>query len=467
MDSSQKTTVEVQAVKTKNETISWAISGQAASTEIERRSSVPVDGNSELVVESTFVPDNREDVERFFRSDEFYKDNEEALNILMKKCVLRLRGDAVTSEPSVSVVDISEEIGRLTSADTQADLVRRVAKIVRILEGEYFYFTMVRLDENSREPIFHKNLSNVPPEIAQIYITNKWYATDPFLIHAKLKNEPIVSSHLGLLENLSGSWRRMGELGRANGLCSWLACPVHGANPLVYGVLRVANARLPKDGGETPLLRSSLLFRAIATEIFQWLVRRELVMVRKLYGLNQDELKALQLYHEGGTADDIACALNMSKRDLYKSVYRSINAKMNCRNISEAARLAVRAGLIPPFIGKKVVHVVHHPRWGVYLGSEWGMPFWSKVNPVPHRDAVGFETSLAAEEFVRSINGTINADDYAIARVEVDQTTTLVLEDLCVKAGLPPWTDSSINLTSAPDESTTPGSLDDPSPTYH
>jgi DNA-binding CsgD family transcriptional regulator len=338
------------------------------------------------------------------------------------------------------------QIFQLQVCKSQADLITQAEAIVEMLGGEEFFFTTVRLAEGSMQPAHYWNLlsGGVVP-FFQEYLRKKWFAADPSLIHAARESAHGVSSDVGLLENLSGSWREMGDAARRSGLCSWVICPVHVADPLEFGVLRVATSILPSDNGEEKLLRSLPVFRALASEIFEWKRRDARNRALRSSKLTATELAILQAFDRGSTTRDIAAGLGMKPRDFYQQVLPAISEKTGTNSIKGAVRYALSEGLLPPLAGRKMVHVVYAERWGVYLGEAYGVALWSKVNPDPDpdRDAFAFVHAFEATAFIAGLHpGHPEASlQYQVLRVEVGQTATSAPMSACIAAGVPAWGD--------------------------
>jgi hypothetical protein len=81
--------------------------------------------------------------------------------------------------------------------------------------------------------------------------------------------------------------------------------------------------------------------------------------------------------------------------------------------------------------------VLYHEEMGVYLGSCFGLGFWSKLDPVGQEAAVTFEDSVQATEAMKRWD-SIPEDVRAVPVSNIDEYGYASI-DACVKAGLPAW----------------------------
>ena len=343
------------------------------------------------------------------------------------------RGDSVT-----------DKIQTLAGITSEAKLSRTILELINPLGASAFVAMYVSSDPQTHQPRTHVALVAGDNGFLQVYAQKRWFAIDPFLTHAAASNTPMYSSTIGLLENLTGSWRDMGVAARSYGLCSWAGFPTHRPGTNDFGILYIASPTLPADGGEHPFQENTVYLRGLAAEIFDWQLAARRAQDLNDRNLNARDLRVLKAVAAGNTAKDIALALDISERDVLKRVFPEVVAKARTRNIRDAARYAADRGLLPTLDGKKVVHVAVSDIHGVYLGTLFGAPFWSKINPSGIRDAFAFATETEAREILSSVG--IN-DGYRFVRVEVDQSADTVAEEICVAFGLPGWNDSNVPST--------------------
>lgn len=94
--------------------------------------------------------------------------------------------------------------------------------------------------------------------------------------------------------------------------------------------------------------------------------------------------------------------------------------------------------------GTKVVVIVEKDL-GIYLGSFWGMGFWSKLDPVGQPSATCFENKEEAMKHIASWGPSDVKRDYTFHEVELTERHGQALYASiasCVKAGLEGWVDT-------------------------
>jgi Autoinducer binding domain len=117
---------------------------------------------------------------------------------------------------------------------------------------------------------------------------------------------PFFSSDVGLLENLSGSWREMGEAARHFGMGSWIVMPAHHPAAHRFGAFYAANNHLPSENGEEPLRKNRLIFQLLAAELLNWYARQEKALALKNSGLTTLDLQILNAIARGEPLESIA-----------------------------------------------------------------------------------------------------------------------------------------------------------------
>ncbi len=80
-------------------------------------------------------------------------------------------------------------------------------------------------------------------------------------------------------------------------------------------------------------------------------------------------------------------------------------------------------------------YVAYSPSWGVYLGSCFGLGFWSKQEPCGQDSAVAFVSSDECREFSASLDHPPPVDTLVV-EVQTEDCFWARREE-CVKAGLP------------------------------
>ncbi|AEA65463.1 hypothetical protein bgla_1p0580 (plasmid) [Burkholderia gladioli BSR3] len=353
------------------------------------------------------------------------------------------------AKPAVKTEPARDPLQTLAAVRSEAELRRTISELTTRLGAVAFCAMYVNFDPQTRQPRTHVALVDGDRGFFQLYVQRRWFAIDALLTHALASNRPIYSSTTGLLENLQGSWYDMGVAARQHGLCSWAGFPTHRPGTHDFGVLYLASPVLPADGGERPFQESAMYLRGLAAEIFDWQLAARRARDIEACDFNSRDLRVLKAVAAGNTAKDIASVLELSERDVLKRIFPEVVAKSGSRNIRDAARYAADRGLLPTLDGKKLVYVAVSDLLGVYLGSHFGKPLWSKPDPAARPGAFAFATETEGREIL----GSIGVDTgYRFVGVEVEQSAETVSEEACMAFGLPGWSVCNTSAKVAPAE---------------
>lgn len=82
--------------------------------------------------------------------------------------------------------------------------------------------------------------------------------------------------------------------------------------------------------------------------------------------------------------------------------------------------------------------VIFEESQGVFLGSMWGLGFWSKLETGGQTHAVTFDDAIEAEAHMATWNGGAPVG-VRIVEVEVDSEDGYASSAACMRAGLPGW----------------------------
>jgi hypothetical protein len=426
---------------------------------LERESRSVSRRRGDVTVTQVFLADERN--LRGFLQAEPYQD---VVKPTLSHIVQSVRAPIFVASSVRPNVEPLEAIRLLANAPDETALIDQMMSIVRPLGADSAFFVLSEQAPDGQQHS-HRILTGTNTEAIQTYVAKKWYATDPFLMHASRSHQPFFSSDVGLLENLSGSWRDMGEASRARGLGSWIVMPAHHPGAQRFGALYAANDRLPADSGEEPLRHNRLIFKLLAGELLDWYANQEKAFSLKNSGLTTLELKVLNAIARDERLESIAESIGMSLHVLRRRHIHSINAKLKTKTILEAARLASEQGILAIASERKVGYVIHSDRWGTFLREDFGIPFWSNVNPEGIDEAQLFPDTEAAQRTLVAIG--YPAEECQFRRVDVYHTATTASIDDCVAAGVPRWNPSTLHVGAPADDSGTWGTLGAPPVDYH
>lgn len=86
----------------------------------------------------------------------------------------------------------------------------------------------------------------------------------------------------------------------------------------------------------------------------------------------------------------------------------------------------------------KTRYLLTCPEYGVFLGTMWGLAFWSELDPVGQDAAITFESKEEAHEFADSWTGT-QPEGMTTLEVIPDLADEYASVEACARAGAKPW----------------------------
>lgn len=172
-----------------------------------------------------------------------------------------------------------------------------------------------------------------------------WYMNDPLLEYAKRNVTPALSSQLDLYSD--GHW--LPTEAAAHGFRNSLVCPVHvrannGRTNSFVAMLQASNGESTEIG--RACCGATGLCCALACELLDWHLAGQRQQATSEFGLDEQDLDVLRRLRSGGTAKNIAEALDLSVKTVYATVYPKVNKKMGASHITNAVAMAVNCGLI-------------------------------------------------------------------------------------------------------------------------
>jgi len=245
-----------------------------------------------------------------------------------------------------STVDIAGEINRIEHCQNEAELMAVAHAVTSALGATQYIFSRLILDDKSGDVIEYRYLVGCDPAWLNKYIDRVWYMNDPSLEYAKRNVTPALSSQLDLYSD--GHW--LPTEAAAHGFRNNLVCPVHvranhGRTNSLVAILQASNGE-SKEAGEGVLWVNRLMLRALASELLDWHLTGQRQQATSEFGLDEQDLDVLRRLRSGGTAKNIAEALDLSVKTVYASVYPKVNKKMGASHITNAVAMAVNCGLI-------------------------------------------------------------------------------------------------------------------------
>jgi len=229
-----------------------------------------------------------------------------------------------------------DQIHRQTQAVEVTAIVKEVAGMLRCNGAVFASFTQGDEDFES-----YRYIVACPPTWCSLYVEQRWFAIDPFLIYAQHRTEPVAGDDIPLRTE-GQRWFRIRA--REVGFNSIAVVPCHtAAGRSRMGVLYLTSEdRDYFTRGSIALAKMCL--RSIAAELLEWWsqkTRRELL--RDLT-LREDELHLLRLAHQGFGSKEIARLLNIRPATIDQRFAR-LSLRLNVPSRALAAKLAYESGL--------------------------------------------------------------------------------------------------------------------------
>lgn len=346
-----------------------------------------------------------------------------------------------------------QSIGKLSYQAGESSLINEAWRIIQALEGTMAFYFVGALDKAGEVESFRiLILSSVGTAPMQLYVQNRWYSTDPFLIHARQTQRVCYSSDVGKIENLTGSWREMGEFARSYGMKSWLVAPAHDPKSRHFGALYVANDQIPAAGGEEILRQNAVLYRALSQEMFEWLESRRRGQAIQNLGLTAEDLQILSGLTRQLPIEVIAKESGFRVTTIRDKYLPAIKRKFSVSRIDEAIAVADKLDILTAMAERKVAYIVFRKGFGIFLADEFGVKYWSQFNPSGIDRAKIFKDPIDAR---LSLGISDRNDEYSMGRVDVHATATSATVAECLLAGLPGWEPGEVHDDGPPDESGT------------
>ena len=441
------------------ETVQLRASQGRAGVLLERETSAVASRQDDVRITQVFLA-NQPSIESFLETEP-HKEIEPAVEQLFSGAML----NPAPKNEALRAGEILDAINQIAQIPDETALVEKVVSIVQALGACTAFFLLGQNDAQGQMQAC-RILATSPTGVAavQVYVAKHWYATDPFLIRAGKSHRPFFSSDVGFFEKLAGSWRDMAEFTRRFGLRSWIVAPAHNPGRNKFGALYASNSSLPSEQGEEVLRKNRLLFRELSLELLGWYERNEQILALEAAGLSQLELSILQHVFEGETLDSIAQTLDVSKTALRERHIPSIRSRMSARTIVEAAKCAADQGFLALASERLVVYVIHSPKFGMFLGEDLGVQWWSESNPEGLKEAAIFSDAASAN---RILDMQPSGHDCVLHRIDVHHSAQSASIEDCVAAGLPAWDPCYSSSVAPADDSGTPGAMGQPPASYH
>jgi DNA-binding CsgD family transcriptional regulator len=232
--------------------------------------------------------------------------------------------------------DAINQIPRQTHAAEVTAIVREVAGMLGCNGAVFASFTQGDEDFES-----YRYIVACAASWCNLYVEQRWFAIDPFLIYAQHHTEPAVGDEIPLRTE---GQRQFRQRARETGFNSIAIVPCHtAAGRSRMGVLYLTSED-PDYFTRQTIAPAKMCLRSIAAELLEWWsqkIRRDLL---HNLSLREDELKLLRLAHQGFGSKEIARLFDTRPATIDQRFAR-LSLRLNVPTRAMAAKLAYESGL--------------------------------------------------------------------------------------------------------------------------
>lgn len=180
------------------------------------------------------------------------------------------------------------------------------------------------------------------PSWCNLYVENRWFAIDPFLIYAQRNSEPAVGDEIPLRTEGQRLFRLRAKEAGFNSIA---IIPCHtAAGRSRMGVLYLTHEAIDYFNREA-MAAAKMCLRSIAAELLEWWSRKIREEILRDLPLRKEELDLLRLAHQGFGSKEIA-RLFGTKPSTIDQRFARLSLKLNVPSRAVAARWASENGLL-------------------------------------------------------------------------------------------------------------------------
>lgn len=235
--------------------------------------------------------------------------------------------------------ELTEAINQIPHRAHAVEVTAIVKEVARMLGCNGAVFSsFVQRDEDFES---YRYIVACAASWCNLYVEQRWFAIDPFLIYAQQHTEPAVGDEIPLRTQGQRLFRLRA---REAGFNSIAVVPCHtAAGRSRMGVLYLTSEDPDYFTLETIAL-AKMCLRSIAAELLEWWSRKIRGELLRNLSIRDDELRLLRLAHQGFGSKEIA-RLFGTKPATIDQRFARLSLKLNVPSRAMAAKLAHESGL--------------------------------------------------------------------------------------------------------------------------
>lgn len=232
---------------------------------------------------------------------------------------------------------------QIHTCKTPGELAVFTKRFISDLGASSYVYSIHITDDNAADQFSQRHVISSDNEWCELYNRKRWFMNDPFIEYAKRNSSPIFGSKI--LPKTQGQQDMLQMAGRY-GFLSGILVPTHCSNNVEerISMLYVGSDAQPEIG-EPILKRFRIVYRALGMELLDWWNGHLREKAAERFKLNAEEIQLLQFSKNGYVVSEIGAKLSLKPSNLYRK-FDIIKDKFNVEKISEAVRVASRAGLL-------------------------------------------------------------------------------------------------------------------------
>jgi DNA-binding CsgD family transcriptional regulator len=246
-------------------------------------------------------------------------------------------------DTSIVANAVLQKIEGIAECRTEYEVTAVAKDVVEMLGASWFVYLSQLPPERFNDVDNFKYLIGCDPEFCRLYDQRKWMMNDPFIDYARSNLLPILRTQI---KPLTKGQEELLDACTKYGFRSGLVIPTHTSMEASkrIGLLYIGSS-LPIEIGEPLLLRSRLLFSALASELLMWHCRFLKSEAMRQLSLVEEEVKILQLSKNGKAASEISAIMNIPRSKVYQRI-SVIKDKFSVERIEHAVMQAASRGLL-------------------------------------------------------------------------------------------------------------------------
>jgi DNA-binding CsgD family transcriptional regulator len=235
---------------------------------------------------------------------------------------------------------VAELVKRIADETEEGRVLLILQEAVKVMQGEAAVFcSFVSGDEGTES---YRFLVACSPAWCSVYQEQNWFTSDPALIYAATRSEPIRSSQLPIKTRAQ---RELVDSAAHHGFVAGGVFPA----PSGGGISRIGALILgssdPKYLQGDDFYVAKMYGRLLSMELNEWWIRKIRHDIIATSNLTEDDITLLAFEKRGMKSKEIARELDTTASSI-DSRFQRLNAKLHSGSRAESARIAAEHGVI-------------------------------------------------------------------------------------------------------------------------